>query len=162
MRHIEEMYSKAPMAELASGDETERLRIYTYGYQFPDAKNVFDADWQMNHISLIYNGMKVEINGPFLEASHLKGYSGELLKFKRKATDSIDFISTDQQLIFFLTHQDGKIDVSGGIYNRQPENGKYVTEFNFKTNFILLGKFIEGIEKILLEYPSRPWIGDWC
>ena len=158
MAKKEEIYKSFPFAELKASDGSAKIRIYTYGYEFLKAKDKDDADWYMNYISLYINGVSAEIDEPIIEGRVLMYLLKEIIEFKVLKIYEVDFLFTEPEFGFTLSNKSltGKnILVSGEMIDFKLNKSNVNVKFEFKTDLSLIENFINGIKRILLEFPPR-------
>lgn len=158
MSKKEDLFESSPFAELRASDGSARIRIYTYRYEFSEADNRDDADWQMNFISLSINGISAEIDEPIIEGRVLEYLLKEIVQFRDLKSSEVEFSFTEPEFSFNLSNKtlsDKNIVISGEMIDVKLNSSIANVKFEFKTDLKLIENFINGIKLILKEFPSR-------
>lgn len=154
----EDLFKNYPFAELRATDDSARIRIYTYRYEFPEADNKDDADWHMNYISLSINGVSAEVDEPIIEGRLLEFLLKEIICFRELKIPEVDFSFTEPEFGFTLSNEtlsDNNITVSGEMISVKLDRSIANVQFEFRTDLKMIDNFISGIKVILKEFPSR-------
>ena len=150
----EEYFANFPCAELCSQDGTSRLRLCSYGYEFPDTTRGSDADWHRNYIALSLPGFRVEINEACLEGRLLTFVVNDLRAFSALRQTRVDFKPTEPYFgLSFSLAPMKKVMVEG--YVQYPVGIGAKLNFAFETDLTYLDKFIEGLQAILAHFPVK-------
>ncbi|PWA09020.1 hypothetical protein DCC39_13715 [Pueribacillus theae] len=148
-------FSQFPHAHLVSKDGTASFKICTYNYAYPEADNIYDADWHRNYLIFTLPAFKAEIDEIMLEGNLLTYYIEELRAFTALKINEVFFEPTEPYfgLTFsFLSKRKKRIGVEG--YVQYPVGIGAVLQFEFETGVTDVVRFINGLEDILAAFPA--------
>ena len=148
------LYRNAPFAELRSSDNQGLFRIYTFGYRYPDKNNNVEADWYNNFLFLHINGLRVEIEEPFIQGVVLRRNLDILNDFVENKIRKCEIYFTEPILSFSLRRRNNGTVVMRGNVTRFEVN-RFETNFEYDTTLDNIRLFIYGINKILDRFPPR-------
>lgn len=152
--HLIEYFSKFPFAEIRSADGTSSLKICTYSYAYPDAKNDYDADWHRNFLLVTVPSIKAEIDEVILVGHLLNDYLDQFREFSSEKRLTVDFEPTEPYFGLSISLDSRKKVIVNG-YVQYPVGYGTKLEFEFDTDLTHVDKFTNGIESILKDYPAK-------
>jgi hypothetical protein len=148
-------FSRFPFAELSSQDGNSKIKFCSHGYQFPEEKTGYDADWQRSYLYLSIPCFRAEIDEPMFEGTSLQIFLNELQNLSALKINRVEFKPTEPYIdLKFTLNSRKKVDIKGSIWNVKLECDATL-EFEFETDLTFIDIFISGLKNILAVYPPR-------
>lgn len=151
------LHRRFPFAELRASDNEGIFRIYTFGYQHPEKDNSVEGDWYNNFLYLHINGLRIEIEEPFIQGMVLKRNIDILNDFVENKIRKCEIYFTEPVLSFSLKRRNnGTVVVTGNVTRFNVS--RFETNFEYETTLDNIRLFIYGGNKMLDRFPPR---NDW-
>ncbi|MCD7034380.1 hypothetical protein LRR81_09040 [Metabacillus sp. GX 13764] len=144
-------FANYPTAELSSPDGTHCLKLATYSFAYPDAKDSYDRDWHRNLFSLSLPAFTASIDDIMIEGTEMMAFLKGLQSFLAKKQKEVFFAPTEPYLELNFERKRKIILVTGAV--QYPAGCGARLEFEFETSMDKGEWFAAGLEKILQQFP---------
>jgi hypothetical protein len=146
--------SQYPSFELGSQDNEYSLKIWSYGYEFPETKSGYDADWHRNHFYFKIGTFRAEFDEVCIQGSFLALKIKELTEFSATKRDSVEIEPLEPYFgLSFSFNGRKNVNVQGFIQHPAGIGPKLA--FQFETDLSYVDNMISGMKSVLNGFPQR-------
>jgi len=144
-----------PHAELSSQDESSKITLCAYSYEFPQVTSGWDADWLKVYFHLCIPGFQIEMDEPMLDVASLKKFADELQALSELRCNAAELFPIEPYILLNLSlSRQKKVIVDGTVCNMSRQNDAKL-KFSFMTDLTYIDAFAKGLQEILEKFPPR-------
>jgi len=146
------IFDQHPSAILSTPNGVQVFKICTTKFAYPDADNVYDADWHWNYLSFTLPAFKAEIEDVILDGQMLQICITELEALTSFRSKKAEIAPNEPYFeLEFTLKRKKRVKVNG--YVQYPAGYGATLDFEFITDLTSIVTFLSGLKEILEHFP---------